>query len=420
MNIILYAIPFFFLLIGLELLFEKIKHTSYYRVNDAISSLSAGVLSRMVGIMKNIVPFTLYILVYENAALLSLQESPWMWISAFVIYDFFYYWNHRFGHEVSLFWASHVVHHSSEDYNLSTALRQSSGGFFGFIFYLPMALMGFSPLVLLSVGSLNLIYQFWVHTQHIGRLGWYEWIFVTPSNHRVHHAQNQIYLDRNYGGVFILWDRMFGSFQDELAEEKPIFGVRKALHSWNPFWANLQVYSQLVKDSVRTKRWSDKCKVWFGRTGWRPADMEQNYPLARVDLSTFQRFDTQLTSSTKIHSILQYLVTAIVGVFLMMNASSMSIINQLLLAAFVIYSSVSVAWLMENRDMAIWSEWIKNSAFLAASLLIDMPQWLMAVLFFGGIFGLLLMVQVKRSRKSFESNTQTHEQNKNTVAQTDS
>ncbi|GAB5382150.1 MAG: sterol desaturase family protein [Aliiglaciecola sp.] len=399
MNIILYAIPFFFLLIGLELLLEKVKHTSYYRVNDAVSSLSAGVLSRMIGVMKNIVPFTLYVLVYENAALFSLPDTLWMWITAFILYDFFYYWNHRFGHEVSLFWASHVVHHSSEDYNLSTALRQSSGGFFGFIFYLPMALMGFSPLVLLTVGSLNLVYQFWVHTQHVGKLGWYEWIFITPSNHRVHHAQNQIYLDRNYGGVFILWDRLFGSYQEELDDEKPIYGVRKALHSWNPFWANLQVYSQLVKDSVRTKRWSDKFKVWFGRTGWRPADMEQQYPLPRVDLSRFERYDTIMSTSAKLYCILQYLMTAILGVFLMMNASNMLVTNQLLLASFVVYSSVSVAWLMENRRFALWSEWIRSSLILASSLLLDMPQWLMAVLFFGGLISLMLMVQVKRSQK---------------------
>ncbi|WP_343857824.1 sterol desaturase family protein [Aliiglaciecola litoralis] len=405
MTIILYAIPVFFLLIGIELLMEKRRNTQYYRVNDAISSLSAGVLSRMVGIFKSLVPFTLYILVYENAALMTLPETLWVWIIAFVLYDFFYYWNHRFGHEVSLFWASHVVHHSSEDYNLTTALRQTSGGFFTFIFYMPMALLGFDPVMLLTVGALNLVYQFWVHTQHIGKLGWLEWILVTPSNHRVHHAQNQIYLDRNYGGVFIIWDRLFGSFQDELEDEKPIYGVRKALHSWNPFWANLQIYSQLIKDSVHTKKWSDKVRVWFGRTGWRPADVSAAYPITPVDLTQFTRFDTELTKATKVYVIVQYVLTAIVGVYLMMNATNMAIVTQLLVASYVIASSVNVAWVMENRSAAMRIEWLKNSLVMLASLLVYMPQWLSATLFVGALLSLCLLVAVKRSQPQVDQSS---------------
>lgn len=398
MTIILYAIPVFFFLIGIELILEKSRDTQYYRVNDAISSLSAGVLSRMMGIFKGLVPFTLYILVYQNAAILTLPDSPWVWVTAFVLYDFCYYWNHRFGHEVSVFWASHVVHHSSEDYNLSTALRQSSGGFFSFIFYLPMALMGFSPEVFIAVGALNLVYQFWVHTQHIGTLGWFEWLMVTPSNHRVHHAQNQIYLDRNYGGVFIIWDRIFGSFQQEMEQEKAIFGVRKALRSWNPFWANLQIYSQLCKDSIRTQRWSDKLRVWFGRTGWRPADVSASDPIEPVDLAQFQRYDTALTTATKIYAILQYVVTAMLSVFLMMNAASMTLIQQLLLASLVIFSSVNLAWLMENRNFAKQLEWGKNLVLLLMGLFYTLPEWMMSSLLVGSILSMILLLVVARSQ----------------------
>jgi sterol desaturase/sphingolipid hydroxylase (fatty acid hydroxylase superfamily) len=180
MNYILYAVPFFFLLIGIELITERLKGTDYYRLNDAINSLSAGVLSRMVGILKALVPLTVYVLIYPHFALFTLPDTPWLWIVAFVLYDFCYYWKHRMGHEMSLLWAAHVVHHSSEEYNLTTALRQSSSRVFSWIFYLPMALLGFNPLVLISVGSLNLIYQFWVHTRHIPKLGWFEWVFVSP------------------------------------------------------------------------------------------------------------------------------------------------------------------------------------------------------------------------------------------------
>ena len=398
MTIILYAIPMFFILIGIELIMEKRRNTTYYRVNDTISSLSAGVLSRMIGIFRNLVPFTLYIITYENVSLLNLPESPWVWVLAFILYDFFYYWNHRFGHEVSLFWASHVVHHSSENYNLSTALRQSSGGFFTFIFYLPMALLGFSPIILITVGSLNLVYQFWVHTQHIGKLGCIEWLMVTPSNHRVHHAQNQVYLDRNYGGVFIIWDRIFGSFQEELDEEKPIYGVRKALNSWNPFWANLQVYSQLLKDSWRTHRWSDKVRVWFGKTGWRPNDVSTLYPIAPVDLASFTPYHTQLTRPAKIYVILQYILSSIIGVYLLMNAANMAIIMQLSIASYVIASSVNLAWIMENRSYSIYLEWLKCIGTIMASLLLTLPNWLAFILCAGTLLSIVVLFSVKRNQ----------------------
>jgi len=210
MNIILYAIPIFFLLIAIELITERVRGTDYYRVNDSLTSLATGIINQIVNVSKRLIPFTLYVLVEQQFAIFQLGESWIVWAFAFVLYDFCYYWNHRMGHEVNILWASHVVHHSSEEYNLTTALRQTGTGFLGIIFYLPLAVLGFDPVMILSVGALNLVYQFWVHTRHIGKLGFLEKIFVTPSNHRAHHAQNSVYIDRNYGGVFILWDRLFG------------------------------------------------------------------------------------------------------------------------------------------------------------------------------------------------------------------
>ncbi|WP_339724153.1 sterol desaturase family protein [uncultured Paraglaciecola sp.] len=376
MNIILYAVPFFFLLILIELLLEKVKGTDYYRVNDSINSLTAGVLSRMTGIIKLLLPLTIYVLAHEQLALFQLPSTWWMWLSAFLLYDFFYYWNHRLGHEMNILWAAHVVHHSSEEYNLTTALRQSSSSFFSWIFYLPMALLGFEPKVLIAVGSLNLIYQFWVHTRHIPKLGWYEWVFVTPSNHRVHHAQNQIYIDRNYGGVFILWDRLFGSFQEELDEDKPIYGIRKALKSWNPLWANVHVYSQLFKDCWHTKRWQDKLLIWFKRTGWRPADVEQNYPLSRVDLSQFKKFDIQLSLSNKLYSLLQYLLIVLIGLLLMMNVEVLIVVEQVLIVLFVFFASVSAGLVLENSPKAMYLEWLKYAVILGTLALYVLPDWL--------------------------------------------
>lgn len=397
MNIILYAIPFFFLLIAIELVLEKVRHTGYYRVNDAINSLSMGVLSRMTGIIKQLIPLTLYVFAFQYIALFSLPESWMVWIAAFVLYDFCYYWNHRLGHEVSLLWAAHVVHHSSEEYNLTTALRQTSGSFLSWIFYLPMAVLGFDPLMVISVGALNLVYQFWVHTRHVGKLGWFEWIFITPSNHRVHHAQNQIYLDRNYGGVFILWDRLFGTFQEELDDQKPIYGVRKALHSWNPVWGNVQVYSQLIKDSWHTKSWLDKFKVWFGRTGWRPEDVSRDYPLQKVDLSQFEKFDTGMSAATKWYCIIQHAITVLIGVMFMMNATSLSVYEQMQLAAFVIVSCVTVGLLMEGKRYAVWLEGAKNVLVLIAAVIVPLSSWLTVTLIIGSLLSLLLLMFASKS-----------------------
>jgi alkylglycerol monooxygenase len=369
-------VPIFFLLIGIEILLEKSRGTNFYRINDSINSLTAGVLSRMTGIVKQLLPLTIYVVAYEQLALFQIQMSWWVWLIAFVLYDFCYYWNHRLGHEMNILWAAHVVHHSSEEYNLTTALRQSGSSFFSWIFYLPIAILGFEPIVLITVGSLNLIYQFWVHTRHIPKLGWYESVFVTPSNHRVHHAQNQIYIDRNYGGVFIIWDRLFGSFQEELNSEQPIYGIRKALKSWNPLWANVHVYSQLFKDCWHAKRWQDKILIWFKRTGWRPNDVEQNYPLGRVDLTRFRKFDIPLSLINKVYSLLQYSLVVFVGLLLMMNVAEFTLSEQILVVIFVLYGSVSAGLVLENNPLAIYLEWLKYFLIMITLVIYPLPEWI--------------------------------------------
>ncbi|KXI29860.1 sterol desaturase family protein [Paraglaciecola hydrolytica] len=394
MSLILYAIPLFFILIAIELVLEKVRKTDYYRTNDAINSLSAGVLSRMIDIVKALIPLTLYVFIHENFALFQLADSALVWIIAFVLYDFCYYWNHRLGHEMSLLWAAHVVHHSSEEYNLTTALRQSSSSIFSWVFYLPLALLGIDPLVLISVGSLNLIYQFWVHTRHVSKLGWFEWIFVSPSNHRVHHAQNRIYIDRNYGGVFIIWDRLFGSFQEELDEEPVIFGLRTSLKSWNPLYANVQVYKQLCLDSWHTKNWGDKCRVWLGRTGWRPSDVTETHPITKTDLTQFEKFDIPLTTSSKLYCLLQHSLTTFIALLLMLNINNLLIYQQVALVLWVLYASYSTGTMLEKRSFAPWLEWLKHLSLLAAMLFLSLPTWLdysLLVALIASGLGLLLL-----------------------------
>jgi sterol desaturase/sphingolipid hydroxylase (fatty acid hydroxylase superfamily) len=301
-QIIALASPVFVLLMALEFLLGRQRHKQgrgqqTYRLNDTINSMGLGVMSQVLGVFSKLFSVGIYTWVFDQVALTTLPKtSPWVWLGALLAYDFLYYWYHRLGHRMALLWAAHAVHHQSEDYNLSTALRQTSSGFlFGWIFYLPMAVAGVPPLVFGTVALIDLLYQFWVHTQQVGRLGWFDRWFCAPSNHRVHHAVNERYVDKNYGGILIVWDRMFGTFQPELDSEPCVYGTRLPLRSWNPLWANLQIYRELVLDSWRAKSWADKWRVWFKPPGWRPADVAARWPKAAFDIQQVQRFDPALT-----------------------------------------------------------------------------------------------------------------------------
>jgi sterol desaturase/sphingolipid hydroxylase (fatty acid hydroxylase superfamily) len=239
-------------------------------------------MSQLVGLLTTLMTIGIYTLVWQHAALVRLSpSSPWVWVAGLLLYDLCYYWQHRLSHTVALLWAAHVVHHQSEDYNLSTALRQPSTGWVAtWAFYLPMAVLGFPPLVFGSVALIDLLYQYWVHTQQIGRLGWFDRWFCAPSNHRVHHAVNDKYLDRNYGGILIVWDRLFGSFQEEDDADPCVYGTRGPLRSWNPVRANLHNYWDMARDSWHAASWSDKLRVWFKHPGWRPPDVAARWPKA--------------------------------------------------------------------------------------------------------------------------------------------
>ena len=372
MNYVLYAIPFFFLLIALELVADRWRGLSTYRLSDSLNSLSAGVLSQASGLLTKGFGLVFYLLVWEHIALFELSaDARWVWVFAFFLYDFCYYWAHRIGHERNVFWAAHVVHHQSEDYNLTTALRQTSTGFIlGWIFFLPMALLGIPPLVLLTVGALNLLYQFWVHTRHVPKLGWLEWIFITPSNHRVHHAQNPIYMDRNYGGVFIIWDRLLGTFQEELDEEPVVFGVTTPLASWNPLWANLHFYAQLWRDALHASSWWDKLRIWFMPTGWRPDDVAARYPLVKPELSQFVKFDIPLTAGQKIYATLQFAGYVLGTTWLLVVAAEHGFGDTLIGWCWAAFGLYSIGVWLENRAWAGKLELLR--------LLLNVPAlWLM-------------------------------------------
>lgn len=310
-SIITFAVPVFLLLIVIEYCYGKYKGKNTYRLNDTFTSLSLGMISRyptMLNLGMQSLIFV-YISKYLNVGLLSVK-NPLTWVIAFLLYDLSYYWMHRMHHEIKILWATHSVHHHGEDYNLATALRQTSTGWlWKWIFYLPMIILGVPGEVFITVAGINLVYQFWVHTEHIGHLGFLEKIFITPMNHGIHHAKNKEYIDANYGGVFIIWDRMFGTYTARMPDVEPVYGTVSALQSWNPIWANFQIFTTMVKDTIKTKKYSDKVKVWFSKTYWRPEDCIET----KDPKEFYVKFNPVITNDIKVFSFLQLLFTSIVS-----------------------------------------------------------------------------------------------------------
>ncbi|GMV48298.1 MAG: hypothetical protein AMXMBFR66_36960 [Pseudomonadota bacterium] len=295
-QIIVLATPLFLAAIAFEWALGAARGRNTYRLADAFASIGAGALSQTSGVLVRAFTVGVYALAYEHLALWRLPgDAWWVWLAALLGYDLCYYAYHRAGHRVAVLWAAHAVHHQSEDYNLSTALRQTSSGFvFGWVFYLPLALLGVPPPVFGAVALVDLLYQFWVHTQQIGRLGWFDRWFCAPSNHRVHHAVNERYVDRNYGGILIVWDRLFGTFVEEDDAEPCVYGTRTPLASWNPLWANLQVYRELARDAWHARSWADKLRLWWMPPGWRPVDLAASQPRPAFDIARLVRYDPPL------------------------------------------------------------------------------------------------------------------------------
>ena len=309
MDYITYAVPFFLLALLIELIYGIAINKNTYRLNDAISNLFMGTLRTANKLIIIGAAGYVFYLAETNFAIWRMDINSWFtWIFAFVIYDFFYYWFHRISHERQIFWASHVAHHQSEDYNLSTALRQTgTGAFVSWVFYIPMFLIGIPSYVFISVASLNLIYQFWVHSEHIPKLGWFENYFVTASNHRVHHAQNEQYIDKNYGGVFIIWDRMFGTHKIENEDEPCIYGIRGTLNTFNPIWANLHVYVKIMREMWSSQDWKDKLYAPFARTGWSPKSLPYQIEKDNFNAESFKKFNPVISKQHKIYALFQYL-----------------------------------------------------------------------------------------------------------------
>jgi len=367
--IITWATPVFFALIALELLVAKLRGRTVYHSSDAINSLGLGVISQIVAVFSKLLTLGIYAWCVEHFALFSLPANNlWVWITALLAYDFCYYWLHRAGHEVNILWAAHVVHHQSEDYNLSTALRQTgSGVLLGWVFYLPMAVVGYPLEVFVVVALIDLLYQFWVHTELVGRLGWFDRVFCSPSNHRAHHAVNDKYLDKNYGGILIVWDRLFGSFIEEDDNDPPVYGTRAPLRSWNPLWANAEVYWATLKDAWHARRWRDKLLVWFKPPGWRPADVAERFPKPGFDIRR-ERFVPELTRGLTIYSLVQFALLLGMGVRFLDLAKHLPAVSLIGYAVFLVLSLAALGALTEGRRSGVALELVRLLATAAIPL----------------------------------------------------
>ncbi len=378
-QIIVLATPVFLVLIAIELAIGIRRQRNTYRLADAVSSISLGALSQTSAVFTRLLRIGIYTALFEQVALWR-NDAFWTslpgWLLALVFYDFCYYWLHRMGHESAVLWAAHAVHHQSQDYNLSTALRQtSSGALLGWVFYVPMALAGVPPLVFGVVALIDLLYQFWVHTEQVGKLGWFDRWFCSPSNHRVHHAVNDAYLDKNYGGILILWDRMFGTFKDEDDRERCVYGTRGLLNSWDPLWANAQVYAVLAHDSWHARSWLDKFKVWIKPPGWRPADVAQRFPKPAFSMARMALYHPPMSRAVQWFALVQFvLLLAGVAAFLW-QADAAPLAHNAIWFAVLLTVQWSLGAVMQGRIGMLMALMLQSAALATATSALGFTQW---------------------------------------------
>jgi sterol desaturase/sphingolipid hydroxylase (fatty acid hydroxylase superfamily) len=363
-----YAIPFFLVLLLFEAGVARWKKADVIRSMDTLSSLSSG----LTNAIKDVLGLTVIIISYgwleERLGVFDIQSTWLVYLLAFIGLDFAGYWVHRLSHKVNYFWNRHIIHHSSEEFNLGCALRQSISGFFAItvFFLLPIALLGVPEKVVAVVAPIHLFAQYWYHTRLIGRMGFLEKIIVTPSHHRVHHAINKEYLDKNLSQIFIVWDKLFGTFQEELDEVPPVYGVTRPVRTWNPIIINFVHLWTLIKDAWQTKSIKDKLRIWFMPTGWRPADVAERHPISYIqDIYAYKKYDSQLSTALKWWSWVQFVVVFLAMMHLFNSLADISFSSALLYGGFLFLCIFSYTLLMDKHQHAWWVETVKSAVGLA-------------------------------------------------------
>jgi sterol desaturase/sphingolipid hydroxylase (fatty acid hydroxylase superfamily) len=399
-NALLVAIPAFVLLMSVELFYGYWKGKQTYVFMDTIASLSSG----LTNILKDTLGLAVVLISYpwleSQLSLVQIEATPWLYFVAFVCIDFASYWSHRLNHKINVFWNQHIIHHSSEEFNMACALRQSISNVLGYgaLFLIPAAFLGIPEEVIALLAPLHLFGQFWYHTRHIGKLGWLEYIIVTPSQHRVHHAINPIYIDKNLAAIFCVWDRMFGTFQEELDEEPPVYGVLKPVHTWNPLLINFMHFWSLTKDAWHTQNWKVKLQIWFRPTGWRPMDVAQQRPMKTVtNVHKLKKYAPNTSKFLSFWATFHLLATLglllqMLFLFSSLNTGTLLQIGGALFVAIFGYTSV-----MDGKKWALWLECIRCLATLGWAM---MAVQLGEPMFIGwALYGLVAFVWIAAIRQ---------------------
>lgn len=382
-QILFIAMPSFLVLVLIEKLYGIWKGQDTAPWRDSVSSLSSG----MTNVTKDVLGLSISIITYEllvdHLAVFTIQNTWLIYIVAFIVIDFHGYWTHRICHKVNIFWNIHVIHHSSEEFNLSCALRQSISSFVNVFTFLliPAALVGIPTEVISLILPLHLFMQFWYHTRHIKNMGLLEHIIVTPSHHRVHHAINKEYLDKNLSQIFIIWDKLFGTFQKELNQVEPIYGITRPAATWNPIKINFQHLWLLIKDAWRAPHIWDKLRIWFMPTGWRPPGFEELYPVPKIsDVYNFKKYRSTPSAALTTYSITHLVIAMLFIMHFFYNIAS---INSLFgFTGLLLYGGhlfLLIYCLTDLMDSNRWSWFFE---------LFRSGYTLFIILFFGSWFGL--------------------------------
>lgn len=378
-KILIIAMPLFLLLVLLEKWYGWRKGNDTVKTMDMIASLSSGVTNSTKDVLGLSLAIISYSWLVENLTIYQVQSSWLLYVIAFLALDFAGYWVHRLAHTVNFFWNNHIVHHSSEEYNLACALRQSISVYFRIYAFLliPAALFGVPQQVIAVVAPLHLFAQFWYHTQHIHKMGWLEYIIVTPAHHRVHHAINPEYLDKNYSQIFIFWDRMFGTFQEESPTIPAVYGVTRPVRTWNPIKINFMHLWLLMQDAWHTKNWKDKLRVWLMPLGWRPADVVEKYPVYKIeDVYHFEKYNTPAPKGMIIYLWIQLFCLLLIVSYLFGNVASIGLTNMMYYGLFIFAQVYALTEFMDRNPRALIYEVIKNMICVGG------------ILYYGGWFGL--------------------------------
>lgn len=368
LNPIVLSIPVFFILIGIEVIYDRVAHKNLYRFNDAVSNISCGIFEQITGTFAKVITVALYAVVYDHFRFFTVPET-WYWlVILFLGVDFFYYWAHRMSHEINLFWAGHVVHHQSEEYNLSVALRQGAlQKVFTAGFYLPLALLGFNTTWFLLLAAYNTLYQFWIHTEAIRHMGPLEYVFNTPSHHRVHHGRNPKYIDRNHAGTLIIWDRLFGTFQKE--EEKVVYGITTPAQCWDPVSAHLRPFTNIWHDWQLIKEWPDKIRLLFMKPGWLPEKYGGFRAPKPLEVNSYAKFNTQLNREMNYYLLVHFLVILGGASYFLFNLANLSPSAQWAVAALITLSVMSCGFLFEGKTWAAAAEYTRLAITSAVLLM---------------------------------------------------